>query len=122
MVSAVTRFCYQGCRGRTIGFRNCRPRGPRLQSSNQIYIYDYSAYRLVNGRLTYWPIRAKQNQDFVSYATSFERWASKLVSVHHLLDPVVDENLMVVGHVGFLNAKFFFKLPGLDAWEPTPIR
>jgi len=103
-------------------FPKLPPSRPQAPKFNQIYIYDYSAYRLVNGRLTYWPIRAKQNQDFVSYATSFERWASKLVSVHHLLDPVVDENLMVVGHVGFLNAKFFFKLPGLDAWEPTPIR
>lgn len=89
---------------------------PPAPKFNQTYYYDYAAYRLTGTSLSYWPIVAKTDQDFSTYATPFERWCSKLASVHGALDPVVDDSLMVVGHVGFLNAMYFFKPAGLEAW------
>jgi hypothetical protein len=70
------------------------------QRSGDLYFRPFNAYRLENGKLLKTTIWEKPDQNFWAYATAFEKDWSKLTDIRHALDPVVDADLTIIGHVG----------------------
>lgn len=68
-----------------------------------LVFHPIKAYLFIDGKMTPTTIWEKPNQNFSAYATPFEKQFSKLVSLSHQLDPVVDSEFKVIGHVGMID-------------------
>lgn len=75
-----------------------RPGG--VPRRGDLFFRPLTAYKLETGKLVKTTIWEKANQNFWAYATAFEKEWSKLADLKNALDPVVDQDLTVVGHVG----------------------
>ena len=50
----------------------------------------------------------KKDQNFATYATAWEKLHSKLVVKSFPMEPIVDGDMMVVGHVGWINQAYLY--------------
>src|SRR5438045_1455742 len=61
-----------------------------------------TAFRMQHGSLVLLVALLKKDQDFEQYATDWEKSFSTLCSGGTIMDPVVDANMTVVGHYGWV--------------------
>ncbi|HXT06904.1 MAG TPA: hypothetical protein VN715_08215 [Roseiarcus sp.] len=85
-----------------------RNRTLRKRWLTDTFFDDFTAYQVIGANLTPMTLVMDKGIDFPRYATAWERSHSLLVDPSFEAAPVVDANLLVVGHIGWFSGRWYW--------------